>query len=69
MSSSKSVEQCLIHRMRTQHLDLLVTYGPQRLLDAIRDRAASLDNLEEIGSSDISCWMKDVIDDLNRRAA
>ena len=63
MSSSQSVKDCIIYRIRTQHLDLLINYG-SRLLDAIDSKAASLDDLEEIGSSDISCWVNDIRESL-----
>jgi len=69
MSSSKAVEDCLIHRVRTQHLDLLIKYGATLVLEAIQNRAQFLYDLEEIGSSDISCWMQDVIEDLARESA
>ena len=64
MSSSEAVRDCLIQRFRTRHLDLVPKYGIVAIMDAINERAAYLDNLEEIGSSDISCWMKDVIESL-----
>ena len=69
MSSSESVKTCLIQRVRARHLDLVPKYGIQAILDAIDEKAACLYDLEEIGSSDISCWMKDVIDSLEREAA
>lgn len=63
MSSSQAVKDCIIYRIRTQHIDLLVEYG-SRLLDAIDEKAAYLYDFEEIGSSDISCWVNEIQESL-----
>jgi len=60
MSTSQAAADAMIFRIRTQNLDLLETYGATRLLEAINDRAESLNDLEEIGTSDVSCWVLDV---------
>ena len=59
--SQQSVEAAIIRRIMARHLDLLTEYGPQKILEIVQDRAQDLDDLEEIGSSDVSGWVQDVI--------
>jgi hypothetical protein len=49
-----------------QHTELLSKYGPVKVMAAIDDVAefAGGDGLDEIGSSDVSIWTKQVIQDL-----
>jgi hypothetical protein len=51
-------------------LDLVITYGITAVLAAVDDVASGFesDTLEEIGSSDVSCWMTDLEESLRRRA-
>ena len=64
--SSQGVANAIRHRILYSHADLLSKYGPVRIMAAINDRADSLNDLEEIGSSDISNWTRQVIDNLER---
>jgi ribosome modulation factor len=43
-----------------QHPQLLSTYGPEMVMTAIDDVADSVGEVEEIGGSDISAWVKQV---------
>jgi len=67
--SVEAVESALIHRFRVGHLDLVPKHGIQAVLEAITDKAFAVGRVEEIGSSDISCWMQDVIERLERNRA
>jgi len=64
--SSRGVADAIRHRILHSHKDVVAKYGPVRIMAAIRDRADNLNDLEEIGSSDISIWTRQVIDDLEK---
>jgi hypothetical protein len=44
-----------------QHSSLLGRHGPQAVMDAVKDVAEWVGDVEEIGSSDVSGWVRDVI--------
>jgi len=48
-------------RIIRQHPELVGKYGPVKIMSAIEDVASHLHDLEEIGSSDVSIWVKEVI--------
>ena len=62
--TSDAVYDAVINRITRQHLDVLQKFGPQAVMTAIDDLAHDLNDLEEIGSSDVSIWTKQVIQDL-----
>ena len=64
--SIDAVSGAVTRRIMSQHMDLLSKYGPAKVMAAIDDVAefAGSDGLEEIGSSDVSIWTKQVIQDL-----
>lgn len=64
--SVDAVAGAITRRIMMQHTDLLSKYGPAKVMAAIDDIAdfAGSDGLEEIGSSDVSIWTKQVIADL-----
>ena len=64
--SSQGVADSIRHRILNQHHDIIAKYGPVRIMAAIEDAASGLDDLEEIGSSDISIWTKQVLNDLEK---
>jgi hypothetical protein len=47
-----------------QHTDVLGKFGPKAVMSAIEDIASNVGDLDEIGSSDVSIWTKQVIQDL-----
>ena len=61
-----AVAGAITRRIMMQHTDLLSKYGPVKVMAAIDDVAdfAGSDGLDEIGSSDVSIWTKQVIQDL-----
>jgi hypothetical protein len=63
-SVNDAVANAVLHRISRQHTDLLSKFGPQAVMDAVDDIAASVGEVEEIGSSDVSIWTKQVIQDL-----
>jgi hypothetical protein len=62
--SSEAVYNAIINRITRQHTDILSKFGPQAVMDAVDDIAASVGDTDEIGSSDVSIWTKQVIQDL-----
>jgi hypothetical protein len=62
--SSDGVYNAVVNRILRQHLDVLQKFGPKAVMTAVDDLAHDLDDLDEIGSSDVSIWTKQVIQDL-----
>lgn len=54
------VAGAIAHRIRTQHTDLLTKYGAKLVNSAIDDVADYVGDVDEIGSSDISGWVRQV---------
>jgi hypothetical protein len=63
------VVNSIVRRIMISHPDLLGTYGPEKVLNAIYDVAEFVGDVEEIGSSDVSGWVKYVIDSLERHGS
>ena len=63
-NSSDSVASAITNRITRQHADILTKFGPSAVMQAIDDVAHDLSDLDEIGSSDVSIWTKDVIRNL-----
>jgi hypothetical protein len=59
------VEGAIIRRIMNSHLDLLKQYGPAAVMAAARDVAEMIGDVEEIGSSDVSAYVKRVVQSLN----
>ena len=57
---ASAVERAILHRIMMQHTSLLGRYGPQAVMDAARDVAEFVGDVDEIGSSDVSGWVKQV---------
>jgi hypothetical protein len=62
--SSDAVYNAVLNRIMRQHLDIVSEYGPKAVMYAIEDVANGIGDLDEIGSSDVSIWTKEVISDL-----
>jgi hypothetical protein len=60
----EAVQSAIIRRIINQHKDLLVQHGPQAIMDAARDVAEWVGDVEEIGSSDVSAYVQQVVDQL-----
>lgn len=59
------VEGAIIRRIMNNHLELLKQYGPAAVMAAARDVAEMIGDVEEIGSSDVSAYVKRVVQSLN----
>ena len=64
--SVDAVCNAILNRIARQHSDVLQKFGPQAVMYAAEDVAefAASGGLDEIGSSDVSIWTKQVIQDL-----
>ena len=62
--SADAAYDAVINRITRQHLDLLSKFGPAAVMAAVEDVTGHLTDLEEIGSSDVSIWVREVIKDL-----
>jgi hypothetical protein len=55
------VESAILRRIMNSNLDLLKQYGPAAVMAAARDVAEMIGDVEEIGSSDVSAYVKRVV--------
>jgi hypothetical protein len=58
---SSPVENAILHRIMMAHPDVLAKYGPQAVMDAANDTADFVGDVDEIGTSDVSAWVKQTI--------
>jgi len=54
------VAGAITRRIMSQRVDLLSKYGPEKVLNAIDEVADFVGDVEEIGSSDVSGWVRQV---------
>jgi hypothetical protein len=55
------VARAVLHRIMMQHPGVLATHGPKKVMDAVDELAYHVGDVEEIGTSDVSGWTRDVI--------
>jgi hypothetical protein len=58
-SDSSPVESAIIRRIAMVRTDLL-KHGPEKVLDAVKEVASYVGDVDEIGSSDVSGWIRQV---------
>ena len=56
----ESVAAAVARRIMGQRLDLIKTYGVDKVIAAIDDVADYVGDVEEIGTSDVSAWVREV---------
>jgi hypothetical protein len=54
------VARAILHRIMMQHTGLLGQYGPERVMAAVDEVVDYIGDVEEIGSSDVSGWVRHV---------
>jgi len=57
---SSDAEQAILKRIMIAHTDLLKQYGPEKVMQAAEEVAYNVGDTQEIGSSDVSGWVKQV---------
>lgn len=60
------IESAIANRVIRQHASLVGKHGPEAVMNAIKDVAYRVGDVEEIGSSDVSIWVKEVIRSLSK---
>jgi len=58
--SGEAVEMAIMRRMLVAHTDLIVEFGLDKVVDAIEEVAYDVGDIDEIGSSDVSGWVRQV---------
>lgn len=56
----EAIMSAIIRRIANSHHDLLLKLGPDGVLEAAREQAEFAAPVEEIGSSDVSAWVKNI---------
>lgn len=59
-TSSEAAERAILNRIMVAHTDLLKQYGPQKVMQAAEEVAYNVGDLDEIGTSDVSGWVRQV---------
>ena len=63
-ADSNPAKDSVMHRIYSRHPDLLQKYGPVSVMNAVDTCCGHLTDLHEIGSSDVSGWVNQVIQEL-----
>lgn len=64
--SSEAVKDAILGRITRQHLDLINNHGLDSVMDEVDSVASMMGDVDEIGSSDVSGWVKSIKDNLER---
>jgi hypothetical protein len=57
---TSGVERAILHRIMVAHTDLLMKFGPEKVMQAAEEVAYNVGDLDEIGTSDVSAWVHEV---------
>jgi len=63
--SSEAAKSAVINRIIRQHPNLLAKHGPEKVMAAVENCCGHLSGLDEIGTSDVSAWVRNVMNELN----
>jgi hypothetical protein len=59
-TASDAVERAILNRIMTQHTDLLMKFGPEKVMQAAEEVAYGVGDVDEIGTSDVSAYVNQV---------
>ena len=59
-TSSEDAERAILNRIMVAHTDLLMKFGPEKVMQAVEEVAYGVGDLDEIGTSDVSAWVHEV---------
>lgn len=57
---TSGVERAILNRIMTAHTDLLMKFGPEKVMQAAEEVAYNVGDVDEIGSSDVSAYVDQV---------
>jgi hypothetical protein len=60
VKDTEAVEQAILKRIMVAHRPMLTKYGPEKIMTAASDVAYDVGDIGEIGSSDVSGWVRQV---------
>lgn len=66
-TAQEAVKNAVMNRIFNSHIEILTMFGPDEVEDAVDDVAFNVGDIEEIGTSDVSIWTKQVIDYLKSK--
>lgn len=59
------VANAILNRILMQQPSVLGEFGPEAVLNAANEVASDVGEVEEIGTSDVSCWVKQAFERLS----
>jgi hypothetical protein len=58
--NTSGVEQAILNRIMVAHTDLLMKFGPEKVMQAAEEVAYNVGDVDEIGTSDVSAYVNQV---------
>jgi hypothetical protein len=59
-NDSEAVERAILNRIMVAHTDLLLKYGPDKVMQAAEEVSYNVGDVDEIGTSDVSAYVNQV---------
>jgi hypothetical protein len=59
-TDSEAVERAILNRIMVAHTDLLMKFGPEKVMQAAEEVAYNVGDVDEIGTSDVSAYVNQV---------
>ena len=59
-NDSSDVERAILNRIMVAHTDLLMKFGPEKVMQAAEEVAYNVGDVDEIGTSDVSAYVNQV---------
>jgi len=59
-TASEAVERAILNRIMVAHTDLLMRFGPDKVMQAAEEVAYNVGDVDEIGTSDVSAYVNQV---------
>jgi hypothetical protein len=59
-NASAEVERAILNRIMVSHTDLLMQFGPEKVMQAAEEVAYNVGDVDEIGTSDVSAYVRQV---------
>jgi hypothetical protein len=57
---TSGVERAILNRIMVAHTDLMMTFGPDKVMQAAEEVAYNVGDVDEIGTSDVSAYVQQV---------